>query len=137
MFKYAALTEYLASHPGKALRASFRDIERILRAPLPPSARKRPSWWSNNPDRHAQAQAWLNAGWETSAVDVKRECLNFVKRAATAPAGPPRWEDVYGTLKGVVTIKPGVDLTEPAWPEWADFLDRKYGPEVKRRGARR
>ena len=28
-------------------------------------------------------------------------------------------------------IAPGVDLTEPAFPEWADFLDEKYGPEVR------
>jgi hypothetical protein len=36
-----------------------------------------------------------------------------------------------GALKGMVHIPPGVDLTEPADPEWADLVDKKYGPEVR------
>ena len=36
---------------------------------------------------------------------------------------------VFGVLKGMMHIPPGVDLTEPACPEWADLLDEKYGPE--------
>jgi hypothetical protein len=34
---------------------------------------------------------------------------------------------LIGWLKGTVQIAPGVDLTEPADPEWADRLDRLYG----------
>ena len=33
----------------------------------------------------------------------------------------------FGAMKGTFTIAPGVDLTEPAFPEWADLIDEKYG----------
>jgi hypothetical protein len=36
-----------------------------------------------------------------------------------------------GALKDITFVPPGVDLTEPADPEWADLLDKKYGPEVR------
>jgi hypothetical protein len=38
---------------------------------------------------------------------------------------------LFGRLKGVITLAPGVDLTEPPDPDLADYLDRKYGPEVR------
>jgi hypothetical protein len=28
-------------------------------------------------------------------------------------------------MKGLITIAPGVDLTEPACPEWADLAEQK------------
>ncbi|HEV7600274.1 MAG TPA: hypothetical protein VGO49_08445 [Bradyrhizobium sp.] len=30
---------------------------------------------------------------------------------------------LFGCMKGMVTIPEGVDLTEPACPEWADLID--------------
>ncbi|MGF7005621.1 helix-turn-helix domain-containing protein [Aminobacter sp. BE322] len=44
---------------------------------------------------------------------------------------PPRSHPLFGRLKGMVTVLPGVDLTEPADPDLADYLDRKYGPVGK------
>jgi hypothetical protein len=38
---------------------------------------------------------------------------------------------ICGALKDITFVVPGVDLTEPADPEWADLLDKKYGPEVR------
>ncbi len=40
---------------------------------------------------------------------------------------PRRRHPIFGSMKGTVTIAPGVDLTEPAMPEWADLVDEKYG----------
>jgi hypothetical protein len=40
---------------------------------------------------------------------------------------PPRPHPLFGCLKGMITIAPGVDLTEPADPELADWIDEKYG----------
>jgi hypothetical protein len=34
---------------------------------------------------------------------------------------------LIGCMKGTIKVTPGVDLTEPADPEWADRLDRQYG----------
>ncbi len=33
----------------------------------------------------------------------------------------------------MIRIMPGVDITQPADPELADYLDAKYGPENGRR----
>jgi hypothetical protein len=38
----------------------------------------------------------------------------------------PRRHPLFGSMKGTFTIAPGVDLTEPATPEWADLIDEKY-----------
>lgn len=71
------------------------------------------------------------------------EVLSHVTTAPTVPAAsdregvrtphgaPRRPHPLFGCLKGMLTIPPGVDLTEPADPELADYLDRKYGTEVR------
>jgi hypothetical protein len=33
-------------------------------------------------------------------------------------------------MKGVISVAPGVDLTEPAFPEWADLIEEKYGKDA-------
>ena len=38
-----------------------------------------------------------------------------------------RRHPLFGFMKGTITIAPGVDLTEPAFPEWADLIEEKYG----------
>ena len=40
---------------------------------------------------------------------------------------PSRRHPLFGILKGMITIAPGVDLTEPACPELADWIEEKYG----------
>jgi len=42
---------------------------------------------------------------------------------------PKRRHPAFGFMKGTFTIAPGVDLTEPTCPEWADLIDEKYGKE--------
>jgi len=32
----------------------------------------------------------------------------------------------FGALKGTVFVPPGVDLTEPADPDWADLIARRW-----------
>lgn len=137
MYKYYALEEHLASASEPEVHLSFAEISRLLGFPLPESARKRPAWWSNNSHGHVQAQAWLGAGWRTKGVDLRRERITFVRGDAPERQHKPRIEDIAGALAGVVRLAPGVDLTEPAWPGLAEYLDRKYGPEPKRRRAGR
>ena len=33
----------------------------------------------------------------------------------------------FGSMKDITWIAPGVDLTEPTMPEWADLIEEKYG----------
>ena len=45
------------------------------------------------------------------------------------PQQKRRRHPLIGSMKGTFTIAPGVDLTEPAMPEWADLIDEKYGKD--------
>jgi hypothetical protein len=38
-----------------------------------------------------------------------------------------RRHPLIGFMKGTITVAAGVDLTEPAFPEWADLIEEKYG----------
>jgi hypothetical protein len=39
----------------------------------------------------------------------------------------------YGSMKGLITILPGVDLTEPADPGWGDLQEKTFGMRGKKR----
>jgi hypothetical protein len=39
---------------------------------------------------------------------------------------------MIGALKGLLLIEPGYDLTQPAMPEWAELVKRKYGAEERK-----
>jgi plasmid stability protein len=77
MLKYEPLTRYLISQPGQEHALTFAQVEAIIVGRLPPSAYKHRAWWSNNPQGHVMAQAWGNAGWETSDVDMEGRKLVF------------------------------------------------------------
>jgi hypothetical protein len=55
--------------------------------------------------------------------------LEEPRRAFKPEEKKPRRHPMFGALKGMITIEPGYDLTEPAMPEWADLIDEKYGLE--------
>jgi plasmid stability protein len=77
MPKYEPLTRYLEMQPGQEHSLTFAQVEAIIVGRLPPSAYKHRAWWSNNPQGHVMAQAWVNAGWETSEVDMQGRKLVF------------------------------------------------------------
>jgi hypothetical protein len=76
-------------------------------------------------------KVWLDAGFRSADVDIKRRKLVFrkigpqgtggfsaptegkVDRAAVSSRHP-----MFGALKGLVRIAPGTDLTDPADPDW-------------------
>jgi hypothetical protein len=136
MTKYEPLTVYLRGQYGDEVHMTFAGIERVLGFPLPPSARKHRPWWSNNADNSAMTKAWLGAGFRTERVDLKGERLVFVRlkekemssnalgfgEASSRPAGAAQAvaarHPAIGSMKGMLTIMPGVDLTQPADPEW-------------------
>ena len=59
--KYDPLADYLAALTVDEVTLTFAEIEAIIGAPLPPSARLR-TWWANTAGS-AQARAWRSAGW--------------------------------------------------------------------------
>lgn len=75
--KYAPLAAHLMASSSPA-SLSFRQLEDILGAPLPMSARRHRPWWGNH-RAHSQAQAWMDAGWQVAAVDLGSRSVTFTR----------------------------------------------------------
>ena len=133
MSKYAPLGEFLRAQEASEVPMTFADIERITGVKLPPKAQHQRAWWSNNPSNNVMTKVWLEAGYETAHVEVAARRLLFrrvrvagVEDKPASDAKQPTRHPAFGALKGLIRIPPGVDLTEPADPEWADLIDQKY-----------
>lgn len=75
--KYHPLFEHLLFNGHGQVTMTFAEIEGVLDARLPPSARSREEWWSNSPNGHSQARAWMRAGYETSQIDLAGQKVTF------------------------------------------------------------
>jgi hypothetical protein len=128
MSKYAPLGDYLRKQRATQVPMTFTEVEAIVRTKLPKS-QCYPAWWSNNPWNNVMTQVWLDAGFETEQVDVAGRKLVFRKVSQSAmptekdssPLGSEVSSLIHplvGWMKGTVHIPPGVDLAEPADPEW-------------------
>jgi hypothetical protein len=129
MSKYQRLGDFLRTQNQERIPMSFADIERVTKAKLPPSAHKYRPWWSNNPTNSVLTRVWLDAGYESEQVDMAGQSLVFRRvtpppaepSVSTSPSGAIPIHPAYGALKGLVKVAPGVDLTAPADPDWADI----------------
>jgi hypothetical protein len=134
MSKYEPLGEYLKKQDRERVPMTFSEIERVTGVKLPASATKHRPWWSNNPDNSVMTRVWLDAGYESEQVDMAKRKLVF--RRVRAPSGGESGDEgfihpAWGAMQGLIRVMPGVDLTQPADPELADYLDAKYGPEQR------
>jgi hypothetical protein len=133
MGKYEPLREFLKKQGRTEIHMTFDQIEKLIGSKLPASASEHRAWWSNNPSNSVITKAWLDAGYRTGEVDMTGRRLVFRKRQR-ASAGADLWpveksdDPLFTWMKGTVTVAPGVDLTEPADPEWGDLA---WGPGEK------
>jgi hypothetical protein len=127
--KYEPLTEFLRRQLGAVVRMSFSEIERVIGTKLPPSATTHRAWWSNNEQNNVMTRAWKDAGFESEDVDMNARRVAFRRvRSETARDPGALSVDVarkdrhplIGWMKGTVTVAEGVDLTQPADPEWGE-----------------
>jgi hypothetical protein len=134
MSKYDPLFQHL-DQSRSTVELSFADVEELLGFPLPTSAYRYAAWWSNSGGTHVQSAAWQAAGFRTEQVDMDAKTVRFVrdkmgfsemKQAQIKPSAAPNGQKLreeehhpaYGALKGMITILPGVDLTEPTYADW-------------------
>jgi hypothetical protein len=124
--KYAPLREFLRRQSGAVVRMSFNEIERVIGAKLPPTARHR-AWWSNNEQNSVMTKAWKDAGFESEDVDIKGRRVAFRRvradgddAGASSLAVTVERHPLIGWMKGTLTIAEGVDLAKPADPEWGE-----------------
>src|SRR5579862_8706350 len=122
MSKYSPLGAYLRQQRRDVVPMKFAEIEKIIGAKLPASSRYR-AWWSNNDFNSVLTKVWLTAGFKSEQVDMEMRKLVFrrVRAAETdSEADEGLVHPAYGAMKGLIRIMPGVDLTQPTDPEWAD-----------------
>ena len=139
MSKYDPLTSFLVTKAGREIRLSFAELEQIIGQKLPDKSKMHRPWWSNNPNNNVMTKAWLAAGYKTAQVDIAGEMLTFVadeqtrgfeEMNQTSLAG--NWNEggkrhpLFGSMKGTTIVMPGVDLTQPADPDWANVYDDDY-----------
>ena len=124
--KYAPLESHLRDSGRDRVPMTFREIERVIGAPLPKSALRHRALWSNNPANWVMTNAWLAAGYATEQVDMQncklvfRKTVQVPRTAGKAPVAERRksFADVFGALKGTVKIAPGTNLTDPIDADW-------------------
>jgi hypothetical protein len=142
MGKYEPLGQFLRNQRTQEVPLTFGEIEKITGVKLPPKAQHHRAWWSNNASNNVMTKVWLEAGFESAKVDISARKLVFRRvekvpsEAAPQPALKPYAtkdgrHPAFGAMKGMIRIAPGLDLTEPADPEWADLADKKYGRDVR------
>lgn len=125
MGKYDPLGVFLRACEGTEAPMTFREIETLIGAALPPAATRHRAWWSNNPDNSAITRVWREAGFRAFQVDMTARTLVF-RRDPASPAVEmtPRGsqsavlERLWARLGGTVSTPYGVDLAEPTGGVW-------------------
>lgn len=120
MARYDPLRRFLSQQTGDEVAMTFSELERIIGAKLPSSALQGNAWWSNNPTNHAQANAWLDAGFETAKIDRAGRKLMFRRRPASSTeidSEPVDCHPAVGALQGLLWIDPSYDLSQPAFED--------------------
>src|SRR3954454_14668424 len=119
MGKYQNLGAFLQKQRAREVPLSFREIEKITGAKLPPKAQHHRAWWSNNPDNNVMTKVWLAAGVEGAQGGIHGRQLVFRRVGkATEPIGgfaesaqkPYATKDgrhpAWGALKDITFVPP-------------------------------
>ena len=78
--KYLPLEAWFRNQPAslKHVELTFDQVEKILGNPLPASAIKLKTWWTNiSPKIQSHRTAWLNNGWKVSEFDQQAGWVRF------------------------------------------------------------
>ena len=78
--KYLPLDDRFRKRPAvvKQIELTFEQVEEILGAPLPKSATKLMTWWTNvKLNIQSHRTAWLNHGWMVSEFNLRTKRVKF------------------------------------------------------------
>ena len=94
--KYFPLHQHLKRQRGERIPMTFSEVEAVLGASLPRSARRSRAFWSNRARGGLQAEAWLEAGYEAVEVEVRARRVVFQRPSqryvVRKEAGLVRWD---------------------------------------------
>jgi len=108
MSKYDPLTKRLAAAKGGEWKASFAELEKLLGAPLPKTAKSGKAWWKSDAAT-PQAKAW--AGWD---AEPGKTGVVFRKTAPVAPPLEPKAVTPVTTGDDTPPILKRLEVT-PGW----------------------
>jgi hypothetical protein len=77
--KYELLAVHLERSGQDMIRMTFDEVEQQIRGRLPPAAKEHRSWWANSETHNHAKNGWLQAGYETSSVDMDAGELVFLR----------------------------------------------------------
>jgi hypothetical protein len=150
MGKYDGLADYLNAQRRDEVPMKFEQIERLIGAKLPASHRYRAWWSNNSFNsvmtkawleagfrseqvdmegrklvfRRIGLQGFKEQGFKEQGFKEQGFKEQGFKEAHSAGRSgrveASERHPLIGWMKGTVRIAPGVDLTEPADPEWGD-----------------
>src|SRR6266511_5412888 len=80
--RYYPLFERLSASGEREVSLSFAEIEALIGAALPGTARTNRAWWSNRTKGAVQANAWMGAKYHVKDVDLAGEHVIFYRPQA-------------------------------------------------------
>lgn len=80
--KYTGIARHLIRNESDSTTLSFADVERLIGASLPDSARRHRAWWGNDRKSHSQASGWLGVGWQVKSAHLPEERVVFQRMAS-------------------------------------------------------
>lgn len=80
MGKYEPLGERLSKARTGEVRLTFAEIEALIGADLPKSARGKRAWWADSEEGHASS--WTSAGYTVMEVDLDGEKVTYKRMKA-------------------------------------------------------
>lgn len=76
-WKYYKLKQYFSECSAASVTLTFKEIEKIIGAELPASARKRSEWWYPRFQSNRIAEAWVTEGYTIKKIDTSKEKITL------------------------------------------------------------
>ena len=109
--KYDPLYQFLKRQDRGRLRLQFSEIEGLLQAELPASARQRRGFWSNRRRGGLQANSWLEAGYRVDSVSLSQGWVEFRRKKAHYQI-PEQEGDLAWDAEALRALRRHLDLTQ-------------------------